>query len=164
MAKVDKETLKDGKVLRALRDRFLDNQTIENLSPLFECMIDSDLYVPMNLNISKEDIETFKNSKAGDDITLKNSMSMKPDWLKNGPDSDNLFFPVFFSIEEATEDYSRNFSWTNLPLDDCIKFARSNEKCIGIVLDAYTRPYVITGEFLNALEDMMNDVRKEEKQ
>ena len=163
MVKVDKETLKNGKVLRALRDRFLENQTIENLSPLFACMIDSDLYVPMNLNISKEDIGAFKNSKVGDNISLKNSMKMKPDWLKNGPDSDNLFFPVFSSIEEATEEYSKNFSWINLPLDDCIKFARNNEKCIGIVLDAYTRPYVITGDFLNALEDMMNEVRKEEE-
>lgn len=163
MVKVDKETLKNGKVLRALRDRFLENQTIENLSPLFACMIDSDLYVPMNLNISKEDIGAFKNSKVGDNISLKNSMKMKPDWLKNGADSDELFFPVFSSVEEATEEYGKNFSWINLSLDDCIKFARSNDKCIGIVLDAYTKPCVITGPLLDALEGMLVDVRKSEE-
>lgn len=163
MMNVDKETLKDGKVLRALRDRFLNNPKIENLGPLFACMIDSDLYVPVNLSISDEDARVFKNSKAGDEISLKNSMKLKPDWLKCELDSDELFFPVFSSIEEATEDYRKNFSWINLSLDDCIKFARSNVKCIGIVLDAFTKPYAITDDLLDALENMLKDIRKCEK-
>lgn len=164
MAKVDKELLKDGNVLRVLRDRFLDNPTLENLGPLFECLIDSDLYVPMNLNIAEEDIEIFKNSKAGDEIKLKNNIGMKPDWLKTSADSEELFFPVFSSVEEATEEYSKNFSWINLSLDNCISFVRNNDKCIGLVLDAYTKPYAITGDILNALENMLIDIRKAEQE
>ena len=164
MAKVDKETLKSGNVLRVLRNRFLENPIVDNLSPLFACMIDSDLYVPMNLNMSDEDMNIFKNSKVGDVVTVNNQMKMKPDWLKNGADSDELFFPVFSSVEEATEEYGKNFSWINLSLDDCIKFARNNDKCIGIVLDAYTKPCVITGPLLDALENMLVDVRKSEEE
>ncbi len=163
MAKVDKEILKSGNVLRVLRNRFLENPIVDNLSPLFACMIDSDLYVPMNLNISDDDMNIFKSSKVGDVVSLTSQMKMKPDWLKSGPDSDELFFPVFSSVEEATEEYGKNFSWINLSLDDCINFARGNDKCIGIVLDAYTNPCVITGPLLNALENMLIDVRKSEE-
>lgn len=42
MTIVDKEVLKSGNVLRGLRDRFLDNPKVENISPLLACMIDSD--------------------------------------------------------------------------------------------------------------------------
>lgn len=163
MTKVDKESLKSGNVLRALRDRFLGDPTVENIGPLFACMIDSDLYVPMNLNISIEDAEAFKNAKVGDELSLNNPMKMKPDWLKNGTDSDVLYFPVFSSIDEATENYRKNFSWTNLSLDDCIEFIRGNNKCVGLVLDAYTNPCVITGDLLNVLKNMMNEVRKNEE-
>ena len=164
MEKVDKETLKDGKVLRALRDRFLENTTLENLSSLFKCLIDSDLYVPMNLNIMDEDIEILKSSKVGDEISLKNEIRMKPDWLKTRIEAEELFLPIFSSIDEAPEEYSKNFSWINLPLDDCILFVRNNKKCVGLVLDAYTKPYAITGDIFNVLENMLKDIRKSEQE
>lgn len=163
MTIVDKEVLKSGNVLRGLKDRFLDNPKVENISPLLACMIDSDLYVPMNLNISVEDAKTFKNSKVGDKVSLKNKMKMRPDWLKNEDESDDLFLPVFSSVDEATEEYNKNFSWINLSLDECIEFVKSNDKCIGIVLDAYTKPFVITGDLLKILEDTLKDFRKNEE-
>lgn len=90
-------------------------------------------------------------------------MKMRPDWLKKEVDSDDLFLPVFSSVDEATDEYNKNFSWINLSLDDCIEFVKSNDKCIGIVLDAYTKPFVITGDLLKILEDILKDYRKNEE-
>ena len=88
MSKVNKEALKSGKVLRYLRNAFLNDQTVMNLSPLFDCLIDSDLYVPMNVIMSNEDINTFKNSNVGDVVSLNNNIRMKPDWLKINDESE----------------------------------------------------------------------------
>lgn len=162
MSKINKKALKSGKVLRYLRDAFLNDQTVMNLSPLFDCLIDSDLYVPMNVIMSNEDINTFKNSNVGDVVSLNNNIRMKPDWLKINAESEELYFPIFSSIDEPTDNYRKNFSWINLSLDDCIKFVRSNEKCIGLVLDAFTKPVVITDKVFNALESILKECRKEE--
>ena len=84
------------------------------------------------------------------------------EWLKINDESEELYFPIFSSIDEATDNYRKNFSWINLSLDDCIRFVRGNEKCIGLVLDAFTKPVVITDKILDALESILKERRKKE--
>ena len=156
MVTVNKEELKDGKVLKFLKCTFLENPSIENLTALIACLIDSELYVPMNLSLSTADEEKFMNSEADDTVKLKDKMRMKPDWLKIDMESEELFFPIFSSISEVPENYYKNFSWINLPLSTCLEFARSNSKCIGFVLDAYTENFILTGQELDYLEKILN--------
>ena len=55
--KVNKEELKDGKVLNKLIDRFITSKSINDLEALFLCLIDSDISVPIDPNMKKKDIE-----------------------------------------------------------------------------------------------------------
>ena len=110
MARASKEDLKNGKVLNALIERFVNESTIENLYSLLLCLIDSDIQVPVNAIISEEDAKAIKESKVGDEYSLKNDLRLKPDWLKD-PNTGKLYFPIFSTVEDATEDYSKNFSY-----------------------------------------------------
>ena len=91
-------------------------------------MLHCGLQVPMNMIISDEDAETMKNSKTGDEIQLKQDLRFKPDWLKN-PSNEKLYFPIFSSVEEATENYSKNFSWLELDIKSCLEFVNEKKDC-----------------------------------
>ena len=76
---------------------------------------------------------------------------MIPDILQNGND---FFFPVFSSVEEMGE-YGENFSKIQKHILDVISMARNNEKNIsGIVLNAFTEPFVLDAEIFDIVENM----------
>lgn len=112
-----------------------------------DCLTDCDVWVPMNLNISKEDTKQLKNSKAGDVMSLKDDLRMRPDWLII---NDNLFFPIFSNVEEATEEYSRNFSLININMEHVINFTEAKDKATVIILDAFTKPVVLEEDLMLA--------------
>lgn len=154
MALASKETLKDGKVLNHLIQMYLENSTPEKLYSLLLCLVDSDLQVPMNLNISDEDAEAFKKSKKNDVVSLKNELRFKPDWLEF-TETKKLYFPIFSTIEEAGKDYSENFSWINLDIETCINFVEGNDKCSGLVLNAFSTPIVIQDRVYEVLKEIV---------
>ena len=158
MSRTSKEVLKDGKVLNELIQRFIKEPTGENLYSVLLCLIDSDLYVPMNMNISIEDIELLKNSKVGEEISLNNDLRFKPDWLKN-PNNNKLYFPIFSTVKDATEEYSKNFSWINLDIDTCINLADSNNECSGLILNAFTTPIIIEDDIYKVLKEALKEER-----
>jgi hypothetical protein len=162
MAVAPKEELKDGKILNQLIQRFLNDSKIETFYPILLCLIDSDVQVPMNLIISDEDAETMKNSKVGDTVSLKNDARFRPDWLKS-EQSNKLYFPIFSTIEDATEEYSKNFSWMNLNIDTCLNFVENNKDCSGLILNAFTTPIVIEGEILELLKETLKETREKNK-
>lgn len=161
MARASKETLKNGKVLNELIQMFIKDPKGETLYPVFLCLIDSDLQVPMNLIISDEDAKKLKNQKVGDEVTFDNDLRMRPDWLQS-PETKKLYFPIFSTIEEAGKDYSDNFSWINMDIDTCINFADDNKDCSGLILNAFTTPIVIEGAILDSLKEILERERHEE--
>lgn len=163
MDKPSKEVLKSGKVLRLLKNRFLENPNRENIIPLFNCLIDSDLYVPMKANIDPFDEEKFKKAKAGDEIILSNDISLKPDFLLLKENKNILFLPIFSSVSEAGEDYGDYFSWINFSLDQCFELIKNNPKAEGFILDPFSNQMMITKELLDVLEDMLKLTRKVER-
>ena len=140
--------------LNILIDRFLKEPTGNNLYSLFTSILHSGLQVPMNMIISDEDAETMKNSKTGDEIQLKQDLRFKPDWLKN-PSNEKLYFPIFSSVEEATENYSKNFSWLELDIKSCLEFVNEKKDCSGLILNAFSKPIVIEGELLDILKNII---------
>lgn len=161
MAIAPKEELKDGKILNQLIQRFVDDPKGENLYPVLLCLIDSDVQVPMNMIISDEDAEIMKNSKIGDELSLKNDLRFRPDWLQN-PKTNKLYFPIFSTVEEATEEYSKNFSWMNMDIDACINFVDDNKDCSGLILNAFTNPIVIEDSIYQVLKDALAEARRSE--
>ena len=70
----------------------------------------------------------------------------------------------FSSIEEAPIEYREKYSWINVPIDNCLSFVKSNESCIGLVLDAFTNSFAITEELLNAFENTLKEIREKEQE
>ena len=103
---VKRETLKSGRVLKALIEQFESERSKENLIPVLHCLRDSFVWIPGTLQMSDTDAEKFLNSQAGDTVTTDEAMKFEPDILQNGEDK---FYPVFSSIEEMGE-YGNNFS------------------------------------------------------
>lgn len=145
MSKASKELLSDGKVLNTLVERFTNSPSIDNLESVFLCMIDSDLCVPVKYD--------KKNNK---------DVKIMPDWLRV-PGENKVYFPVFSNVEESGSDYSKNFEWLNIPLDDCLEFVDNNKNCIGLVLNAFTTPIEITDEALIGLKTILKETREYER-
>jgi len=76
---------------------------------------------------------------------------MIPDILRNG---DAFFFPVF-SSEAETGDYGRGFSMVFMPFLQAAALAENSETDVkGIVLNAFTEPFVIPMEICRIIKTM----------
>ena len=138
----------------------INNPNMETILEFLPCLIDSRLYVPMNVSISNNDLKNLANAKEGDVISVNNNIIATPDILKNGND---LFYPIFSNLEEIPNHYKEKFSWVEKPIDACLNFLKNNTECIGLVLDAFSKPVVITDKLLEALNNLLDNARKLEK-
>ena len=95
------------------------------------------------------------NSLIGQTITNSDEVGLVPDILKNG---DKFFFPVFSSAEEMGE-YGKNFSKIQKHILEVIPLARSNERNVeGIVLNAFSEPFVLNAEIFDLVEKMKSRI------
>ena len=87
----------------------------------------------------------------GEEFTTNDEVRLVPDILQNG---DQFYFPVFSSEEEMGE-YGEHFSKVQKHLLEVIPMARNNEKNVsGIVLNAFTEPFVLDAEIYDIVEKM----------
>ena len=95
------------------------------------------------------------NSLIGQTITNSDEVRLVPDILRNG---DKFFFPVFSSAEEMGE-YGKNFSKIQKHILEVIPLARSNERNVeGIVLNAFSEPFVLNTELFDLVEKMKSRI------
>ena len=91
------------------------------------------------------------SSMEGREFSNQDKIRMIPDILQNG---DDFFFPVFSSAEEMGE-YGDSFSKIETDFLHAINLARNNEKEIkGIVVNAFTEPFVLDKELFDIVEKM----------
>lgn len=160
--KARKEELEDGKVLNTLIDRFIISKNIDDLEAILLCLIDSELVVPIDSNMKKKDIEILNNLKDDRCYINKNSIEIRPDWLK--PEGEEkVLLPIFSNEKESPKEYRDSFLWIPLTLDDCLKMVNENKNCQGLVLNAFTNPIEIKGELLDALKTMLQETREFER-
>ena len=82
---------------------------------------------------------------------------MIPDILQNGED---YFFPVFSTIE-AMGEYGENFSKVQRHILEAIALAKNNEKELaGIVLNAFTEPFVLDAKIWDIVENMKSRIEE----
>ena len=94
----------------------------------------------------------------GEEFTISDEVRLVPDILQNG---DDFFFPVFSSEEEMGE-YGEHFSKIQKHILEVIPIARNNEKnVVGIVLNAFTEPFVLDAEIFDMVENMKTRLEKE---
>ena len=154
-----KEELENGKVLNELIDRFMISKDVDDLEAIFLCLIDSSISVPIDSNMKKKDMKELEKIKNKDDYTNKKPIVIKPDWLKASGE-EKVLLPIFSNEKEAPKEYRESFLWISLTLEDCIKMVDENKNCKGMVLNAFTNPIEIKGDYYNALKTMLQEVRE----
>lgn len=155
------EDLEDGCMLRSAITAFNTNRTEQGLIEIMEILRDSYVWVPCNAILSDVDQKAFAEliSNAGNDLksivemelSNQENIRMVPDILQNG---DDFFFPAFISTEDMGE-YGQHFSKVQKHFLEVIALARNNEKNVaGIVINAFTEPWVLDREIFDLVENM----------
>lgn len=135
--------------IHLLKIGFLNNPNRETLANLLGALKESALFIPMSIEMDKSDREKFLKGKKGDVIQTEHDMKMKPDILR---DKDGkLFLPVFSNQAQIPQDYARKFSQISFPTIQCIQMAHATPNLSGLVLDAFTEPFVMPFDVADVL-------------
>lgn len=154
---VKRETLENGNVLKALILRYLNDQKEENLFPVLGCLRDSFVWIPGRMIMSEMDLQKFANAKKGDTISNDEVIKFEPDILQNG---EYKFFPVFSSTEEMGE-YGNGFSKVEKHFFEAMNFAMGKEETVGIVVNAFSTPFVVPKEWFEIISQIPTNIDEE---
>jgi len=165
------ELLEDGSFLKRATEICNRNRTQLNMIKLARILRDSVVWIPCNAILSDADYEVMEkevlaasngeglDSLIGKTFTNKDEVRLVPDILQNG---DDYFFPVFTTEEEMGE-YGTHFSKVPGPFLKAVNLARNNEKDVaGIVINAFSEPFVITMKMAELIETMESSFPGEE--
>ena len=168
---ITQELLEDGSYLKRAIGICNRNRTQLNVLKLFRILRDSSVWVPCNAILSDADYERWTGivkdalekdgpeSLKGKEVTSKDQIRFVPDILKNG---DEFFLPVFTS-EEEMGDYGNGFSKVGSHFLEAMNLARNNEKNVaGIVINAFTEPFVVPKELFDLISEMQSSLAAEE--
>lgn len=166
--KLTAEDLEDGTLLKEAVSIFNKQRNEEHFLDILELLRDSYVWVPCNAVMSEADMARFEQALKdtgddpaaliGEEFTTSDEVRLVPDILQNG---DDFFFPVFSSEEEMGE-YGEHFSKIQKHILEVIPIARNNEKnVVGIVLNAFTEPFVLDAEIFDMVENMKTRLENE---
>ena len=162
-APITMELLKDGSFLKRAIGICNRNLTKLNMIRLMKILRDSWIWVPCRVIMSDTDYAAMeklvKNAQENGDLdslvgmtfSNKNNIRINPDILQKG---NEFFFPVFSSTEEMGE-YGEHFSKIEKHFLEAANLARNNERHVkGIVINAFTEPFVIPIELFDMIAGM----------
>ena len=165
------ELLEDGSFLKRAIGICNRNRTQLNLIKLARILRDSWVWVPCTAVMSDADYEQWTklvmdaqekgdlSSIVGKEITSQDNIRMVPDILQKG---DKYFFPVFTTAEEMGE-YGKNFSKIERHFLEAANMAKNNEKNVtGIVINAFTEPFIIPKEMFEIIAGMDSSFDQED--
>ena len=163
--------LEDGSLLEAAVTAFNNERTEEHLIDLLMILRDSYVWIPCSVVMSEEDqkqLDAIAQKLAddpdadpteliGSQFTTRGVTRMIPDILQSG---DAYFFPVF-STAEAMGEYGSHFSKVQRHLLEAVSLAEHNEKELaGIVLNAFTEPFVLSSEIWDIVKNMKSRIEE----
>ena len=160
--KLTAKDLEDGSMLEAALATLMAERTEENAIELVELLRDSCVWIPCNAVTSEADQKQMEKmiEEAGDDpesligkeFNTLDSIRLIPDILQNA--AGEYFFPVFSSCE-AMGEYGAHFSKVQKHFPDAISLAKNSPKpLVGIVVNAFTDPYVLEAGLWDLVEKM----------
>ena len=168
--KITPELLEGGTFLKRATDICNRNRTQLNLIKLARILRDSWVWIPCNVIMSDADYGAFGkifnaandgeglNSLVGQTFTTQDATRLVPDILQSG---DDFYFPVFTSQEEMGE-YGENFSKVERHFLEAAVLARNNERNVkGIVINAFTEPFVVPREMFEVIANMESSIPEE---
>ena len=131
---------------------------------------DSWIWVPCNAIMSDSDYTALEkmvmdakeneglDSLVGKTLTSHDNIRLVPDILQNG---EAFFFPVFTTAEEMGE-YGQGFSKVEKHFLEAANLAQNNEKKVaGIVINAFSEPFVVPVELFDVIAEMPSSMKEE---
>lgn len=167
MQQFSEAELEGGSILKKAISTFNTERNERNFLEVLLLLRDSNVWIPCNTVMSEADHKQLEEQIASLDGNLEKLEGMEfmnldeirliPDILQNG---DALFFPVFSGIEEMGE-YGNNFSKVEKHFLDAMIYAKNNENDLsGIVVNAFTEPFVLDKELWEAVENLDSRLSK----
>ncbi len=166
---ITEELVEDGSFLKRVVGICNRNRTQLNLLKLAKILGHAYVWIPCNAVLADADREAWDkvvqeaaekgdlDSLVGKDLTAHESVRLIPDILQNGED---FFFPVFTSEEEMGE-YGEGFSKVEKPFLEAMTLVANNEKELkGIVINAFTEPFVVPKEMFDLIDGMHAEGRE----
>ena len=171
--KLTRADLEDGSMLKNAIHAFNEERNQQNILDVLELLRDSVVWVPCNVIMGEADqkffeekiedadgdIDAFNEAMVGQTFTTQDQIRLVPDVLQQG---DDFFFPAFTSEEEMGE-YGEHFSKIPDHFLHTITLATNNEKNVkGIVINAFSEPFVLDREIFDLVENMKSRLPDEE--
>lgn len=169
--KITAADLEDGSMLEEAVTTFNNERTEPHLIDILEILRDSYVWIPCNAVLSDgdqkywndiaqkltDDPDADPTELIGKEFKTVGATRMIPDILQNG---EQFFFPIF-TTTEAMGEYGDNFSKVQRHMLEVIPLARNNEKDLaGIVLNAFTEPFVLDKEIWDIVENMKSRIEE----
>ena len=167
------DLLEDGSYLKKAIEICNRNRTQMNMLKLMKILRDSWVWVPCNAVMSETDNDAVLkmiqeaeengglDKLVGKTITNQDQIRMVPDILQNG---DEFFFPVFSTAEDMGK-YGESFSKVQRHFLEAVNLARNNKKKVtGIVINAFTEPFVMPMELLDIISEMDSAIENPENE
>ena len=167
------DLLEDGSFLKKAIEICNRNRTQMNMLKLMKILRDSWVWVPCNAVMSETDnnavLKMIQEAEenggldklVGKTITNQDQIRMVPDILQNG---EEFFFPVFSTAEEMGK-YGESFSKVQRHFLEAVNLARNNKKKVtGIVINAFTEPFVMPMELLDIIAEMDSAIENPENE
>ena len=164
------ELLEGGAFLKRAISICNRNRTQLNMIKLMKILRDSWIWIPCNAIMSDADYAAMEklvkdaqengglDSLVGKTLSNQDAVRMVPDILQNG---DDFFFPAFTSADEMG-DYGKQFSKLEKHFLEAAVLARNNEKNVkGIVINAFSEPFVIPIELFDMIGSMESSLPQE---
>ncbi len=168
-----RKDLEDGQLLKNAIHVFNEDRTEAHFIDVLEFLRDSEIWIPCNailgeadaklfeeqFNAADGDVDTLKENLVGKTFTSQDNIRLVPDILQNG---DDYYFPAFTSEKEMGE-YGDHFSKIPDHFLHTIILARNNEKDVkGIVLNAFSEPFILDRDLFDMVEKMKSRLSDEE--
>ncbi len=144
MAKLTKEALADGKVLRYLVDRFYEKRQEDRLEAVLTCLRDSEVWVPLTSPVPK-----------GEDPLNRWDILSHTDGAR--------FFVAFSQMEAVPEEYAGDRVWERKHFMDCVSRFRKTDTVEGIVLDPFSRSMILDSDLIGYVFTLPSQLGKQDE-
>ena len=148
---LSKKDLEDGRLLKDAISEFDRDHSNDSFIEILECLRDSEILIPCHMSVREEDT----------DKAMSEVVRMVPEILRN---REHAFLPVFSSKEEM-KDFPENVSIVSDSFLHALTLAEnSDEELFGIVINAFTEPFVLEKELFGLVAKLKSRLMEEDSE
>lgn len=110
----------------------------------------TELWVPLSI---KPGEQKPSNNRKNESSTQSKDVYLQTAMLSSG---NRLYFPLFVSKEDSPKDYREGLTWLSITLNQAADYVLKTNSITGIVVNAFTDPFVISREFIEYRAQKVN--------